>query len=547
MKLSLRMLAWLAVLVPQGLALAQAAPQSSGKYSISGVVVSAATGQPLDRSDVTLQTSNRGTQIAEAATGQDGHFVFEHLAAGKYSLQASRRGYIGAAYDEHEGFSTAIVTGEGLTTDGLVFRLSPRAVIRGTVTDEAGDPVQQARVSLYRQSQRNGLGNIVRAGMTVADDTGAYEFARLEAGNYFVAVSANPWYATRPQEKRDAEGNLIPNDQRSPLDVAYPVTFYADVTDSDSATPIPVKAGDQVQVNFTMHAVPAVHLSVQVPAPSGRGFAMPQLAQEIFGTTDRVQSAVMRGGQGGDGEMTVEYEGVAPGHYSLESRGGDASHAASIDATTDARIDLAQAGAMADVSGKVAMADGEKLPDRLVISLRSSDGRRNAGGEQVDADGSFSIHGIPPGSYEVWANAQGGPVAVTQITATGAATEGHMLKVGTQSVGINAMLAEGSANVTGFAKRDGKPAAGVMILLAPKNPGADREMFRRDQSDSDGSFSLRQAVPGEYTVVAIEDGWALDWARPEVLAHYLTKGLKVIVPPHAKDFAIKDAVEVQPK
>jgi len=548
MKQSLLALAWLAVFLPQGFAQAQAATQSSGKYSITGVVVSAATGQPLDRTDVTLQTSNRGTQVAETTTGQDGRFVFEHLAAWKYSLQASRRGYISAAYDEHEGFSTAIVTGEGLTTDGLVFRLSPRAVIRGMVTDEAGDPVQQARVSLYRQNLRNGLGNIVRAGVTVTDDTGAYEFARLEAGNYFVAVSANPWYATRPQERRDAEGNLIPNDQRSPLDVAYPVTFYADVTDSDSATPIPVKVGDQVLVNFAMHAVPAVHLSVQIPAPSGGGFAMPQLAQEIFGTTDRVQSAVMRGGQGGDGEITVEYEGVAPGHYSLESRGGgDASRAASIDATTDARIDLSQAGAMADVSGKVVMADGEKLPDRLNISLRSSDGRRNVGGEQVDADGSFSIHGIPPGNYEVWASAQGGSVAVTQMTATGAATEGHMLKVGSQPVAISATLAEGSATVTGFAKRDGKPAAGAMVLLAPKNPGADREMFRRDQSDSDGSFTLRQAVPGEYTVVAIEDGWVLDWARPEVIAHYLTRGLKLTVLPHSKDFALKDAVEVQAK
>ncbi len=548
MKQSLLALAWLAVFLPQGFAQSQAATQSSGKYSISGVVVSAATGQPLDRADVTLQTSNQGTQVAETTTGQDGRFVFEHLAAGKYSLQASRRGYISAAYDEHEGFSTAIVTGEGLTADGLVFRLSPRAVIRGTVTDETGDPVQQARVSLYRQNLRNGLGNIVRAGITVTDDTGAYEFARLEAGNYFVAVSANPWYATRPQERRDAEGNLIPNDQRSPLDVAYPVTFYADVTDSDSATPIPLKAGDQVLVNFAMHAVPAVHLSVQIPAPSGRGFAMPQLAQEIFGTTDRVQSAVMRGGQGGDGMMTVEYEGVAPGHYSLESRGGgEASRAASIDATSDTRIDLAQAGALADVSGKIAMADGGKLPDRLTISLRSSDGRRNAGGEEVDADGSFSLHGVPPGSYEVWASAQGGSVAVTQMTATGAATEGHMLKVGNQAVAISAMLAEGSATVTGFAKRDGKPAAGVMVLLAPKNPGADREMFRRDQSDSDGSFSLRQAVPGEYTVVAIEDGWVLDWARPEVIAHYLARGVKVVVPPHAKDFAIKDPIEVQPK
>ncbi|MFY9939230.1 MAG: carboxypeptidase regulatory-like domain-containing protein [Silvibacterium sp.] len=548
MKRLLLVLAWLAIFLPQGLAWAQAFPQSSGKYSISGMVVSAATGQPLDRADVTLQTPNQGSPVAETTTGQDGRFVFEHLAAAKYSLQASRRGYISAAYDEHEGFSTAIVTGEGLTSDGLVFRLSPRAVIRGTVTDEAGDPVQQARVSLYRQNLRNGLGNIVRSGMTVTDDTGAYEFARLEAGNYFVAVSANPWYATRPQERRDAEGNLLPNDQRSPLDVAYPVTFYADVTDSDSATPIPVKAGDQVQVNFTMHSVPAIHLSVQIPAPSGRGFAMPQLAQEIFGTTDRVQASVMRSGQGGAGEMTVEFDGVAPGRYSLESRGGgDASRAASIDATSDARIDLAQAGTMADVSGKIVMVDGEKLPDRLMISLRSSDGRRSVGGEQVDADGSFSIHGIPPGSYEVWANAQGGSVAVIRMTSSGGAIEGHTLKVGNQPVAISATLAEGSSTVTGYAKRDGKPAAGVMVLLAPKIPGADREMFRRDQSDSDGSFTLRQTVPGEYTVVAIEDGWALDWARTEVIAHYLARGLKVTVPPHAKDFAIKDVVEVQPK
>ena len=114
MKRLLLVLAWLAVLLPQGLARAQASPQSSGKYSISGMVVSAATGQPLDRADVTLQTPNQGSLVAETTTGQDGRFVFEHLAAAKYSLQASRRGYIGAAYDEHEGFSTAIVTGEGL-------------------------------------------------------------------------------------------------------------------------------------------------------------------------------------------------------------------------------------------------------------------------------------------------------------------------------------------------------------------------------------------------------------------------------------------------
>jgi len=48
----------------------------------------------------------------------------------------------------------------------------------------------------------------------------------------------------------------------------------------------------------------------------------------------------------------------------------------------------------------------------------------------------------------------------------------------------------------------------------PQDPSLNRGLFRRDQSDSDGSFSLRDAAPGKYTVVAIEDGWELEWAAP---------------------------------
>src|SRR5579862_1773910 len=138
MRRGVLVLVWLAALLVCGHAAAQAASQSSGKYTISGVVVSAANGHPLDRADVSLHTPMGESLIAETTTGEDGRFSFEHLAAGKYSLTASRRGYIGSAYDEHEGYSTAIVTGEGLADDGLIFRLSPRAVIKGTVADEAG-------------------------------------------------------------------------------------------------------------------------------------------------------------------------------------------------------------------------------------------------------------------------------------------------------------------------------------------------------------------------------------------------------------------------
>src|ERR1700676_188673 len=65
--------------------------------------------------------------------------------------------------------------------------------------------------------------------------------------------------------------------------------------------------------------------------------------------------------------------------------------------------------------------------------------------------------------------------------------------------------------------------------LVPKDPESHSDLFRRDQSDQDGSFSLRSVIPGTYTVVAIEDGWDLDWSRPGVIAHYVKHGQTVTV------------------
>jgi hypothetical protein len=36
-------------------------------------------------------------------------------------------------------------------------------------------------------------------------------------------------------------------------------------------------------------------------------------------------------------------------------------------------------------------------------------------------------------------------------------------------------------------------------------------------------------LAGQYTVVAIEDGWKIDWAEPAVIARYLPGGLAVTV------------------
>ena len=521
----------------------------TGVRVISGTVVGAANGQPLEGADVTLNDTKTGALVAETVADAEGRFAFEHLPDAKFSLRASHRGFIAAAFQEHQGYSTAIVTGNGQVTTGLKFPLEPQGVLYGTVADDSGDPVAQSRVSLYRQSERNGTGNIVRISTVMTDDLGNYEFPRLEPGNYYIGVTGRPWYAIRPMPMQEDGAP-----RRSPLDVAFPTAFYADVTDADSATPIPVKAGDRIPVNFTLHAVPAVHLTMQLPNPGrDRAPSFPVLLQQAFSNTDYIQGDVSyvthQEGGAGSGTTVVEIGGIAPGHYELEVREprGEPGRSASVDASSaNQTVDLSASDALPDVSGKLAMADGERLPARLNISLESTAGAPGYG-VQVEADGTFEMKGVRPGNYEVLGHTGDASVAPAQMTAAGGAVEGDLLKVGNAPVTLAATLLAGSGSVEGFARENGRPAPGIMILLVPAHPGTDRQLFRRDQSDSDGSFSLKRVIPGQYTLVAIEDGWTLDWAHPEVIEHYLPHGLKVTVPNHSHDIKLSDAVEVQPK
>ena len=60
--------------------------RSQGAYRISGTVVSAATGEPLNRANISLALPRDFSTVQSMQTGPDGHFAFDHLPAAKYSL-----------------------------------------------------------------------------------------------------------------------------------------------------------------------------------------------------------------------------------------------------------------------------------------------------------------------------------------------------------------------------------------------------------------------------------------------------------------------------
>jgi len=81
------------------------------------------------------------------------------------------------------------------------------------------------------------------------------------------------------------------------------------------------------------------------------------------------------------------------------------------------------------------------------------------------------------------------------------------------------------------------------VLLLPNDPAHNLVRFRRDQSDSDGTFTLRRILPGDYTVIAVADGWDLAWTDPAVLKAYLGGGVRVRIQPQGGEYQVKVAAQ----
>ena len=241
--------------------------RASQTFNIAGTVVSATTGAPLSQARISIaETRDRGKAIS-MVTSEDGHFEFSQLKPGKYSLQGAKRGFISSAYEQHEQFSTAIVTGQEFSTENLVLRLTPMALITGHVTDEFGEPVRSAHVTLYLENHGGGMTRIIRFSNSQSDDRGFFDFSLLRPGKYYISVNAKPWYAIHPTTAPDAGDR--PVSQVSPaLDAAYPTTYYNGATEADGAAPIEVKGGDRLEIDMHLNPVPALHLIFRIPSKS---------------------------------------------------------------------------------------------------------------------------------------------------------------------------------------------------------------------------------------------------------------------------------------
>ena len=569
---ALRWIPWMLISVALSAQNSVAPNAATGTFRISGMAVNAVDGSPLSGMEITIGAVDRQDEARQAITGADGRFVFEKLARGKYSLAGAGRGFTQQAYQQHDQYSTAVATGPGLVSENLMFTMTPDASISGNLIEEDNEPVRSGEVILLQPDTEEG-GAMAQVARNSVDEQGHFRFGHLHAGSYYIAVVAQPWYAQdsaqatgdrtslgntgsggNPEAGGHAEpgeavletpSNTVESDNSSPsLDVVYPITFYPNVTDEQDAAAIQLRPGEHATVGITLRAAPGVHVHIMNGSRDPAAPLTAVIEQRVFGVATQVTS---RSQQVSNGTLTLA--GIAPGHLILSVRQFNGKEWISlnkeVDVSGDTVIDASESSVGELTIKGVIQRAGTALPVGAVVRFWNRESGESFGAA-VDEKGEFEVSQAITSStpYNVSVqNAQN--LLLHRISAAGARVVGQMIQFPRSGpVALSLSLADASGRIDGTVLHDDKPVSESMVLLVPQHPTEEPTLFRRDQSDSDGTFTLRQILPGRYTVIAVEHGWEINYHDPTVLKPYLERGEVVDV---AANRNLKISVKLQPR
>ena len=559
-----------------------AKPRPNGPYQIRGMMVNAQTGQPIAGAEIQIYESaqNIGEMFEVTESAADGSFHFDGIAEGKYTLRAARRGYAPQSYLQHENFWTAIAVGLGKDTLHLRFPLNPSAVISGKVTDENGEAIRQATVELWNESLQNGVRRSSPGTQTTTDDEGRYRFEHLAGGRYTVSVAALPWYrrflnAAPPNENADSDEPNAARETRetsvpetterkkegtpenSLTDLVYPAAFYPTGQNIREASWFQMRPGDEQAMDFQLSATHGFRVLVHTALPGEGGpwrvHFLPDAEDGGWERAGTLQRQISPG--------LVEVSGLAPGNYRVQLFTGGAGGAAGLreerlEVNGDAELDF-QGGIPRGpvISGTLRFAQPPVSSAWVVLQIQDEAGNKSvvqtmpkreenpegAAARKPD-EYTFQFGNLAPGAgvFELSGTAPQG-VAIEKMEATGARVNGNRLTLdGTGEVRLKLIVSENTAAIRGTAMKNGQPFAGAMVLLLPES--GQSELARRDQSDSDGTFTLSNIVPGKYRLMALVNGWELPWAEAEQQKALLGKGVAVVI---GKDAPAPFKIEVK--
>jgi uncharacterized protein (DUF2141 family) len=425
---------------------------ATGSAEISGTVTLAGGSAPIRRAQVNLSAPTIRNQRS-IITDDKGHFAFTSLPAGRYSLSASKPGYVTTTYGAKKAGrpGTPIQLTDAQKFDQATILMPKGSVLTGTVVDEANEPTPGTQVRAYRYVMRTGEKTLQQDGSASTDDRGVYRIYGLQPGDYL--VSATP----RSLNLGDIRQNVM------------------------------------AQVDMLLQQAQALNAANQQGSGAGGGGR---------GGTQGSGNAGARGAGGGRGQALIDQAnqlqqqlaqqekeptvGYAPVYYPGTTNSATAGAITLNVGEERGGVDLQLVQVpTAIVAGSVSSPDG-RLPQGVLIMLRPtttpgsptvpnlSDQAANA---RVLPDGTFSFSNVAPGQYTVSARAmirETDPTQANQTNAPNGRGRGAFGGPAGRGPGVISSVLWASADVT----VNGQNITGLALALASGMSVSGRVEFR---------------------------------------------------------------------
>ncbi len=501
-----------------------AAAEKKGTAVVRGKIVNS-EGRPLRRVQLRLS----GEAIPEgrtASTNGQGRFEITELPAGRYTLNASRAGYLGLSFGQSRpgepGRPIELADAQVFATADFV--LQHTALISGHIFDEAGEPLAGANVLTLQMRFFNGRRRLTPVrGNAITDDTGQYRLSGLEPGEYYVQASSRETWEGDPPEKQM---------------LGFMPTYYPASPNPTDAQRVRVRAGQEVPA-IDIGLIPGKVAKVSGTVFSSQGVP---LAGENISMSFEIRGEnfmMMSGGQSAkvNPDGTFTFRNVAPAEYHLNVRtaatpdrpaeaanvivsvvGGDVEGLAIVTSGTGA------------VTGRVVVEGDTPLPSPLSkLSVRAL---------PVDRDTAVSMAGIPDngrvrddGSFELksvvgqvrltvapladgWAIRQidhnGRDLTSQPFETAGQTLDGFVITLTNRFPTVMGALhdAKGNAVLEGSA------------IVFPEDAALwleDLRAIRIARVDQSGVFTVKGLRPGKYLCVAVASAVNNQWNDPEYI------------------------------
>jgi protocatechuate 3,4-dioxygenase beta subunit len=527
-----------------------ARPPKTGSGRILGRIVALDTGTPIRRAQVRVSGPDIGMKTA--LSDADGRYEFRDLPAGRFSLNASKSGYVSVQYGQTRPFESGrpIELAEKQVLDKADIALPRGGVVSGRIVDEFGEPVAEAMVSAMRQTWVGGRRRLVPSGRTSqTNDLGQYRLYGLPPGEYYVSATLRNAEAMMMFEMMAPTAGPSGSNPAS----GYAPTYFPGTHSAADAQKVTVGIGQEAQqTDFALSPVRLAKITGIVIGSDGKPVENAMINVLPASRTGDVGMMMMAasGRTSKDGHFTVN--GVAPGDYTLNARsmrivtpdsgdtmvftatiggGGDAEFAAMpITVSGDDLSNLVVVTTRgATAAGRIVFEGGAKPANvtsiRITAMADPGEGPMmvGGGGGTAKADGTFELKGLAGHRLLRLANLPSGwmmkSVRVNNVDVTDTGLE---FRPGDTLSNVEIVASARTTEVNGaVTMTNGTPLKDYTVIVFSDDPQHWSHPMSRwvagGRPDQEGQFKIRNLPPGSYYAAAVDYVEAGAWSDPDLL------------------------------